>query len=280
MNPAKAPALVDTTWLCAHISQPEVCVVDASIHLPGTDRDAHAEYLRCHLPGAVFFDIDVVSESRSALPHMLPEADEFARQAAQLGFSDDVHIVVYDAHGIMSAPRLWWMLRVFGHHAVSVLDGGLPKWLAEGRPVATGPVARAPGKFRAERNDELVVNIGQMLANVDQRDFQVVDARSPGRFAGVSEEPRPGLRLGHMPGAINVPYTDLLESVVLKPAAELAEIFEDAGLDCERPIVATCGSGVTACVVALGLFERGSEHVAVYDGSWAEWGGREDTPII
>lgn len=279
MNPAKAPALVDADWLAAHISQPQVRVVDASFHLPGIERDARCEYLQCHLPGAVFFDIDRICDRGSELPHMLPEAGEFARQAGQLGFNDDAHIVVYDVYGIASAPRIWWVLRVFGHDRVSVLDGGLPKWLAEDKAVAAGPVSYPAGQFRAERRNELVVDVSQMLAKVRQRDSQVVDVRPPGRFAGLSEEPRPGLRLGHMPGATNLPWTDLLDSGVLQPTDTLARVVEDAAVDRERPIVATCGSGVTACVLALAMFQLGTEHVAVYDGSWAEWGSRDDTPI-
>jgi thiosulfate/3-mercaptopyruvate sulfurtransferase len=280
MNTAKASALVDTDWLAAHISQPHLRVVDASFHLPGVERDAYGEYLQCHLPGAVFFDIDHVCDRSSPLPHMLPEASDFAREAGQLGFTDDAHIVVYDVYGIASAPRLWWMLRVFGHARVSVLDGGLAKWLAEDKSVSVGPVSYPPGQLSAKRRDALVADVDQMLVKVRQCDSQVVDVRPPGRFAGRSEEPRPGLRLGHMPGATNLPWTDLLDSGVLKPPDTLARLVEDAAVDRERPMVATCGSGVTACILALAMFELGTEDVAVYDGSWAEWGSRGDTPVI
>lgn len=280
MNPAKAPALVDTAWLAAHLGDVDIHLVDSSFHLPGVSRDARAEYLQCHIPGAVFFDIDEVCDPQSTLPHMLPEAREFARQAARLGFSDSAHIVAYDVYGMASAPRLWWMLRVFGHDRVSVLEGGLPKWLEEERVVADGPVTSTPGEFHAERRDELVVDLDQVLAALQEGDPQIVDARPSARFAGKSEEPRPGLRLGHMPGALNVPWTDLLERGELRAPAELEQLLREAHVDRERPIVATCGSGVTACVLALGLYQLGNERVAVYDGSWAEWAARDDTPIV
>lgn len=280
MNPAKAPGLVDTLWLAERIGASDLSVVDASFHLPGVGRDAHTEYLQCHLPDAVFFDIDRICDPHTDLPHMLPEAREFATEAAQLGFDDNAHIVVYDVYGMASAPRLWWMLRVFGHERVSVLRGGLPKWHAENGAVEAGPVNRPPGEFHAERRDELVVDIDQVLLGLQEPGVQIVDVRPVGRFAGKSEEPRPGLRRGHMPGATNVPWTDLLESGELRRPGELGRILKDAAVDPERPIVATCGSGVTACVLALSLYELGKEDVAVYDGSWAEWALRDDTPIV
>ena len=280
MNPAKAPALVDTLWLAERIGASDLCLVDASFHLPGVGRDAHAEYLQCHLPDAVFFDIDRICDPHTDLPHMLPDARAFAAEAAQLGFADNAHIVVYDVYGMASAPRLWWMLRVFGHERVSVLRGGLPKWRAENRAVEAGPVKRSPGEFHAERRDELVVDIDQVLLGLQEPSVQIVDVRPVGRFAGKSEEPRPGLRRGHMPGATNVPWTDLLESGELRRPGELTRMLKDAAVDPERRIVATCGSGVTACVLALSLYQLGKEDVAVYDGSWAEWAARDDTPIV
>lgn len=281
MSYAKPEALVSTDWLARHLDAPDVRVVDCTYILPPTTRDARREYEERHIPGAVFFDIDDIADSDSPLPHMLPSAEKFSSRVRKLGLGDGSRIVVYDTHGLMSAARAWWMFRVFGHGDVAVLDGGLPKWLKEGRPVEDTPPMPRDRHFTARMNRFLVRDLDQVRAALDRKREQVVDARSAGRFRGVDPEPRPGLRGGHMPGALNVPYTSLLdpETKTFLPAEELARVFRRAGVDLRRPIVTSCGSGVTACVVALGLYLLGRDDVAVYDGSWTEWGGRADTPV-
>ncbi len=281
MSYAKPEALVSTDWLARHLDAPDVRVVDCTYILPPTTRDARREYEQRHIPGAVFFDIDDIADSDSPLPHMLPSAEKFSSRVRKLGLGDGSRIVVYDTHGLMSAARAWWMFRVFGHGDVAVLDGGLPKWLKEGRPVEDTPPMPRDRHFTARTNRILVRDLDQVRAALDRKREQVVDARSAGRFRGVDPEPRPGLRGGHMPGALNVPYTSLLdpETKTFLPAEELARVFRRAGVDLRRPIVTSCGSGVTACVVALGLYLLGRDDVAVYDGSWTEWGGRADTPV-
>jgi thiosulfate/3-mercaptopyruvate sulfurtransferase len=281
MSYAKPEALVSTDWLARHLDAPDVRVVDCTYILPPTTRDARREYEERHIPGAVFFDIDDIADSDSPLPHMLPSAEKFSSRVRKLGLGDGSRIVVYDTHGLMSAARAWWMFRVFGHGDVAVLDGGLPKWLKEGRPVEDTPPMPRDRHFTARMNRFLVRDLDQVRAALDRKREQVVDARSAGRFRGVDPEPRPGLRGGHMPGALNVPYTSLLdpETKTFLPAEDLARVFRHAGVDLRRPIVTSCGSGVTACVVALGLYLLGRDDVAVYDGSWTEWGGRADTPV-
>ena len=271
--------LVTTDWLAANLGRRTVRVVDGSWHMPHLKRDARAEFEAAHVPGAVFFDIDAIADTSSPLPHMLPAARTFAERVGVLGIGARDLVVAYDTRGVVSAARVWWTFRAFGHDRVAVLDGGLPKWRAEGRPVESGAPAPKPRRFTARLRRGLVRDLAQMRANLRSRREQVLDARSAGRFAGTEPEPRAGLRGGHIPGSLNLPYERLHRSdgTLLGPEA-LARLFEAAGLDLARPVVTSCGSGVTASVLALGLHLLGQEKVAVYDGSWTEWGGRKDTP--
>lgn len=278
---ANSQSLVTTSWLAEHLSQPDLCVVDATYFLPTQGKDGHAEYLARHIPGAVFFDIDEIADDSSSLPHMLPTPEKFAARMRKLGIGDGNRIVVYDAHGMMSAARAWWMLRIFGAREVSVLDGGLPKWIAEGRAVEEGTVARRERHFTARLDNTQLRLKSQMLRNLLLKREQVLDARASGRFNGTDPEIWPGRRAGHIPGSRNLPYTQLLNApgATFKPAAEMLELFAGAGIDVSKPVVTTCGSGITACVLAFGLHLVGARDVAVYDGSWAEWGLPADTPV-
>ncbi|HSR72349.1 MAG TPA: 3-mercaptopyruvate sulfurtransferase [Kiloniellales bacterium] len=273
--------LVDTAWLAEHLDAPDVRVVDGSYYLPHEGRDPRALYEEQHIPGAVFFDIDEIADTDSDLPHMLPSPEKFSSRVRALGLGDGVRIVVYDQRGLWSAPRVWWTFRVFGHRDVVVLDGGLPKWLREGRPMDLGP-GRAEARHFTARVDQLLVrDREQLLANLTERHEQVLDARSRGRFVGADPEPRPDLRGGHIPGSLNLPFTELFEpeSGTLLPPEVLRRKFVEAGVDLSRPVVTTCGSGITAAVLALGLERAGHRDVAVYDGSWADWGRPGATPV-
>lgn len=275
------PAVVSTDWLAARVGTSGVRVIDGSWYLPGTARDAAAEYRAGHIPGAVFFDIDAISDRQSSLPHMLPAAAEFAGHMANLGLNDSDTLVVYDGSGVnLSAGRVWWTFRTFGHDKVAVLDGGIGKWRAEQRPVEQGTVTLPPGDFTAHLDPRAVRDLAAIRANISSRSEQLVDVRSPGRFHGSEAEPRPGLRPGHVPGSINLPFTDLVgcDGTLLSPSV-LRQRLADAGVDLDRPVVATCGSGTSACALILGLYSIGHTRNAVYDGAWAEWGGREDTPV-
>ena len=278
---AHPEALVGTEWLAAHLSDPHVRVVDGSFKLPGITPTAREDYDRVHIPGAVFFDIDDICEPRTSLPHMIPSADLFAQKIGALGIGDDDRVVVYDSAGLSSAGRAWWMLRLFGHHDVAVLDGGLPKWRAEARP----PDAAAPSppqrRFTAHFDPSLVRDKRALIETLATRREQVVDARAAGRFDGTAPEPRAGMRSGHIPGSRNVPYELLTDPGTrqLKSADELARLFRDAGVTLDRQVVTSCGSGVTACALAFALHLIGHPGVAVYDGSWSEWGLPGDTPI-
>jgi thiosulfate/3-mercaptopyruvate sulfurtransferase len=273
------PLLVSTDWLVDRLGSRELVVVDGSWHLPTLRRDGFAEYRIAHIPGAVFFDIDEVADHSSDLPHMLPPPDAFALHMTRLGIGDGMKIVVYDAMGLYSAPRVWWTLRAFGAHEVSILDGGLTKWRAEGRPVESGMVTRKPAHFTVKFDPELVYDIHRVAAAIEEHQAQVVDARSAERFAGTAPEPRPGLSSGHIPGSLNVPYASLIENGRLKPPQQLAGAFVAAGVDLDQPIVTSCGSGVTAAILNFALATLGKDRTSLYDGSWAEWGSKLDRPV-
>ncbi|PHY13221.1 3-mercaptopyruvate sulfurtransferase [Caulobacter sp. B11] len=272
--------LVSTAWLAEHLDAPDVRIVDASWFMPGTPRDPKAEFALAHIPGAVFFDIDEISDETSDLPHMLPSPIKFASRVRKLGLGDGSRIVVYDSQGILPAARVWWTFRAMGHEDVVVLDGGLPKWIAEGRPVEDGPAAPQERHFTSRHQADIVRTVEQMKRNLETGREQVIDARPPGRFTGETPEPRAGLRGGRIPGSCNVPLTAMVApDGTMLSADKLSTVFEAAGVDITRPVVATCGSGITAAVVALALARLGRPRAAVYDGSWTEWGGREDTPV-
>ena len=277
---AHAEALVSTEWLAAHLDDAAVSIVDASFKLPGMTPTAAEDYATRHIPGAVFFDIDDISDHANPLPHMLPSPEEFARRVGKLGLGDRQKIVIYDAAGT-AGTRAWWMLRVFGHGNASILDGGLRKWRAEGRPL-TAAVPSPPERHFTPRLDRsLVRDRAALIANLADSHAQVVDARSAARYAGAAPEPRPGLRAGHIPGSVNLPYEQLTDPKLgtMLPADALEKRLRDAGLVPERPVIASCGSGVSACVVAFAVHLVGWPHAAVYDGSWSEWGLAGDTPI-
>lgn len=278
---ARPPELVATEWLAAKLGTSGIRVVDGSWYLPGSGRDAASEYAAGHIPGAVFFDIDASSDQSTSLPHMLPRAERFAERMAGLGLSDSDHIVVYDGSGQnLSAPRVWWTFRTFGHERVSVLDGGIGKWRRERRPIERGIVSLPAGRFTARLDRSVVRDLASVRANIHQPVEQVVDARSAGRFAGVEPEPRPGLRGGHVPGSVNLSFTELVRpDGTMLPVEELRHRLVAAGIDLSRPVVATCGSGTSACALVLSLHLIGHTQTAVYDGAWAEWGGRPDTPV-
>lgn len=277
---AHPESLVSTDWLAANLAQPDLRVVDATYYLPMQGKDAKAEYLQRHIPGAVFFDLDDISDSTSSLPHMLPPPEKFASRVRRLGIGDGNRIVVYDAQGMMSAARVWWMFRIFGAREVAILDGGLPKWLAENRPVEDGQVQLQERHFTARLDNTQVRGKDQVLRNIQNKREQVLDARSPGRFHGTEPEIWPGRRSGHIPGARNLAYGQLLKpDMTFKGGDALRGLYEGAGIDLAKPVVTSCGSGITACVLAFGLHLIGHRDVAVYDGSWAEWGLPGDTPV-
>jgi thiosulfate/3-mercaptopyruvate sulfurtransferase len=255
--------------------------VDASWYLPGSARDAAAEYTAGHIPGAIFFDIDATSDQQSPLPHMLPAAADFGARMSGLGLNDSDILVIYDGSGAnLSAGRVWWTFRTFGHEQVAVLDGGMKKWRGEQRSIEQGAVILPPGNFTARLDTRAVRDLAAIRANIENRSEQLVDVRSRGRFDGVEPEPRPGLRAGHVPGSINLPYTELVSSDgTLLPPEALRRRLGEAGVDLTRPIVATCGSGTSACALVLGLHSLGHTDTAVYDGAWSEWGARADTPV-
>jgi thiosulfate/3-mercaptopyruvate sulfurtransferase len=271
--------IVSTDWLAERLDDPKVRVFDASWFMPGSPRDPDKEYAEAHIPGAVRFDIDGLSDHASPLPHMLSAPSEFATAMRRQGLNADSTAVVYDSEGLFSAARAWWNLRAMGHDASFVLEGGLPRWIAEGRPVETGWREPAHGTFKAHPRLELVEDLDAVRGALAHDSAQVVDARPAARFRGEAPEPREGLRGGHMPGALNLPWSAVVEGGALLPAERLRQAFEMAGIDAKAPIVTTCGSGVSAAVLALALARLGRFDVPVYDGSWTEWGGRADTPV-
>jgi thiosulfate/3-mercaptopyruvate sulfurtransferase len=273
--------LVSTEWLAAHIDDANVKVLDATFKLPGILPLPKDDYLAAHLPGAVYFDVDAVSDHSNPLPHMYPTAEQFGRDVGGLGVSNADTVVVYDSGGWVAAPRAWWMFLAFGHSNVRILDGGLKKWKAEGRKVESGEVKARPATFKASYDPRRVRSIEQMVANVASRAEQVIDARAADRFEGRAAEPRPGIRSGHIPGARNVPYGQLFDAATgaMKPLDDLRKAFTGAGVNLDAPIVTSCGSGVSAGVLTLALYRLGITDTALYDGSWSEWGQAGGPPI-
>jgi thiosulfate/3-mercaptopyruvate sulfurtransferase len=273
--------LVSTDWLRRRLTDQNLVVLDGSYYLANARRDAEAEFLAGHVPGAQRFDIDAVSDKSNPLPHMLPSPEQFAAQAGALGVGDDTTIVLYDGIGLYGAARVWWTFRVFGSDKVFVLDGGMPKWKAEDLPTETGPAtSRAPKTFTPKFNRALVASIDDVQKVLLDKTAQVVDARAADRFRGEAPEPRAGLRGGHMPGSFNVPFGQVLQDGRLAAPDQIAAAFQQAGVDLDRPVVTSCGSGVTASILSFAIDSLGKPPSRVYDGSWSEWGARPDTPVV
>lgn len=280
MNQDDPKTLVSTDWLAQHLSDPDLRILDGSMFLPGSGRDARAEYADRHIPGARFFDIDDISDHRSDLPHMAPPPEKFVSRLRGLGVGDGHQVVVYDSQGLFSAARVWWLFRLMGQDNIAVLDGGLPKWLAEDRETEDMPPLVRDRHMTARLQNHLVRDVTQVAAAVKLGDRQIVDARAAERFRGDAPEPRAGLRAGHMPGARNVPYAALLNADgTMKSRDALRSVFETAGVDLGKPVITTCGSGVTAAVLSLALERLGKSDHALYDGSWSEWGASTTLPI-
>ncbi|OIP87433.1 MAG: 3-mercaptopyruvate sulfurtransferase [Rhodobacterales bacterium CG2_30_65_12] len=272
--------LVSTEWLADHLDDADLRLFDASWFLPTVDRDAKADYAKAHIPGARFFDIDEIADLRSPLPHMLPTGEKFLSRMRAMGVGDGHQVVVYDSLGIFSAPRVWWTFRAFGKSDIAVLDGGLPKWLAEGRAVTPEPPVIRDRHMTIARRPDMVKDVTEVAAASKLGDWEIIDARAADRFRGEAPEPRPGLRMGHIPGSKNVPWNTLLnDDGTMKPPAEIKRLFEAARIDLAKPAICTCGSGVNAAILALALTRIGHQRTAVYDGSWAEWGMYDDLNV-
>jgi thiosulfate/3-mercaptopyruvate sulfurtransferase len=273
--------LVSTDWLAAYLDDPNIKIIDASYKMPGVLPLPSDDYLEAHIPGAVFFDVNAIADASDPRPHMYPDAEQFAKDVSALGISNGDTVVAYDSGAWVAAPRAWWMLLSFGHRNVKVLDGGLKKWLLEGRPTQSGKVTPKPGTFQARLDSSFVRSKQQLLGNLQTHAEQLVDARPRPRFEGAVAEPWPGRRSGHIPGSRNVPYAELSDAKTgaMKPIEELRQAFKSAGVDMTRPIVTTCGSGVSALVLTLALYRLGVRGTALYDGSWAEWGLPDGPPV-
>ena len=278
--PDDPKTLVSTDWLAAHLRDPDLRILDASWYMPDSGRSGFGEYQAGHIPGARFFDIDEISDLRSELPHMVPPVEKFMSRMRAMGVGDGHQVVVYDGAGLFSAARVWWLFRLMGHDNIAVLDGGLPKWLAEDRAVTTAPPAIRDRHMTIQRRSRMVRDVTDVARAAKLGDHVIIDARAPGRFRGTTPEPRPGMRSGHIPGSRNVYYQDLLQADgTMKPLAALRAAFTDAGVDLDKPAITTCGSGVTAAILSLALERLGKTDHSLYDGSWSEWGMYADLPI-
>ena len=282
MSHLNPQAIVSSEWLSKNINNADVVVLDGTYHLPTANRNASQEFSSQHIKRAFFFDIDDIADADNTLPHMLPSDKVFSEKVGALGINNKKRVIVYDVYGVQSAARTWWMFRFFGHDNVAVLDGGLPKWIKDGHEISSSPVSSSSTTFECNRRPDLVRNLGDIKNIIKENNEQIADARSLGRFNGTEPEPRAGMRSGHMPGAISLPFTAFLDpdDKTYLSADKINQVVNSLNIDLNKPITTTCGSGVTACALSLGLFLIGKTDVAVYDGSWSEWGALADTPIV